>query len=366
VHTWVRAQAGCRAALAGAEVGPFSACALAARVPQAVAESPGARCGGARGAATISGRGGATWVGHRPSFLGRSNFCAIRCRIVRHATTLRFIPNTPSRDHHRTSRAGSCSAVAGVEPLSSSRLWQGQDTYKMTVHAFVVLSTHAHLLVLRRAPSSLPASCSYLNANIARRSHASTTGPSASGRADTEPSPCRRQAAHARMRYQLSHGAKRVVAAVAPGQAQLHRRPHPRRLLRGTWFTAAPDNCPVPLARTSSPASSPPLRRQADAVPCLLDITEDQRQAHYVASSARSSCRRGCQQGEGPTPMALQAILDKIHIRPEAPDPAPHHWFTPTTTRSASSTPAYRCLRHQLPRWRRQSPSQAKSSRSCS
>src|ERR1700690_4083914 len=45
---------------------------------------------------------------------------------------------------------------------------KAQDTYKMTVHAFVVLSTHAHLLVSPTSAQQLARFMQFLNANIAK------------------------------------------------------------------------------------------------------------------------------------------------------------------------------------------------------
>ena len=103
---------------------------------------------------------------------------------------------------------------------------KAQDLCKMTIHAFVVVSTHAHFL---RSPSSadqLARFMQFVNANIAKeagRLH-KTSGAIASGRGAIAPS-CSivvadEKAAHARLRYLLAHGAKEGLGACCGLKAQ--------------------------------------------------------------------------------------------------------------------------------------------------
>ena len=81
---------------------------------------------------------------------------------------------------------------------------KAQDLYEMTIHAFVVVSTHAHFLLSPSSAGQLAKFMQFVNANIAKeagRLHlwASTCGATACGRAATVPSwsPTRRPPMHA-------------------------------------------------------------------------------------------------------------------------------------------------------------------------
>jgi hypothetical protein len=206
---------------------------------------------------------------------------------------------------------------------------KAQDTYKMTVHAFVVLSTHAHLLVSPTSAQQLARFMQFLNANIAKEVARLHNWPERVWSRRYRAIPVvDDKAAHARMRYQLSHGAKEgLVAAVGswPGPNCIAALTH-GDFLRGTWFdrsaeyrarAAGKDIKPGEFATTYDVKLTP--------LPCLLDITEDQRQAHYRrVVSEIDVAAAAANKEKGRTPMGVQAILDQDpHHRPEAPDRSP-------------------------------------------
>ena len=206
---------------------------------------------------------------------------------------------------------------------------KAQDTYKMVIHGFVVVSNHAHLLASPTSAQQLARFMQFLNANIAkevarlynwpervwsRRYHAIPVVDDTS--------------AHARMRYLLAHGAKEGLVSGAgswPGPnciaALTHRDP-----LRGTWFDRSAEYRARAAGKDVKPGEfATTYDIQLTPLPCMLDMTEDQRQAHYrrvvreidVAAEAANK-------EKGRTPMGVQAILDQEpHHRPAAPDRSP-------------------------------------------
>jgi len=116
---------------------------------------------------------------------------------------------------------------------------KAQALYGMTIHAFVFLSTHAHLLLSPSSAGQLARFMQFVNANVAKeagrlhdwRDRLWSRRYRAIVVADDT-------AAHARLRYVMAHGAKEglsgspdgwpgpnCVAALTTGE-----------LLRGTWF----------------------------------------------------------------------------------------------------------------------------------
>lgn len=206
---------------------------------------------------------------------------------------------------------------------------KAQDTYEMTVHAFVVVSTHAHLLLSPSSAQQLARFMQFLNANMAKEVARLHDWP--------ERVWSRRyraicivddKAAHARMRYQLAHGAKEGLVHGAgswPGPNCIAALTH-GDLLRGTWFdrsaeyrvrAAGKDVKPGEFATTYDVKLAP--------LPCLRDLNENQRQAHYrhvvheidVAAEAANK-------DMGRTPMGVRAILEQDpHHRPKTPDRSP-------------------------------------------
>jgi len=206
---------------------------------------------------------------------------------------------------------------------------KAQDTYGMFIHDFVVVSTHAHLLLSPTSAQQLARFMQFLNANIAKEVARLHDWPERVWSRRYRAIPVvDDEAAHARMRYILSHGAKEGLVSSAgswPGPNCVAALTHGDRL-RGTWHdrsgeyrarTAGKDVKPGEFSTTYDVKLTP--------LPCMLSMTEDQRQAHYrrVVGEIDASTA-ATNQEKGRTPMGMQAILDQDpHHRPQAPDRSP-------------------------------------------
>jgi hypothetical protein len=136
------------------------------------------------------------------------------------------------------------------------------------------------------------------------------------------------KAAHARIRYQMSHGAKEGLVAAAgdwPGPNCIAALTH-GDLLRGTWHdrsgeyrarTAGKDIRPGDFVTTFDVKLTP--------LPCVLDMTADQQQAHYrrvLREIDAAACAANKEKGR--TPLGVDKILAQDpHHRPEAIDRSP-------------------------------------------
>ena len=206
---------------------------------------------------------------------------------------------------------------------------KAQALYGMTIHAFVFLSTHAHFLLSPSSAGQLALFMQFVNANVAKEA----------GRLHLW---CERlwsrryrsivvadeKAAHARLRYILAHGAKEGLLA-SPGAW-----PGPNciaalttgTLLRGTWF----DRSKEFLARQRGENSLPmqfatTFDIKLTPLPRLLDITEDQRQAHYrrVVGEIQSKAEADNKE-KGRTPMTVADIIAQDpHSKPATTDRSP-------------------------------------------
>jgi hypothetical protein len=168
---------------------------------------------------------------------------------------------------------------------------KAQALYSMTIHAFVFLSTHAHFLLSPTSPGQLALFMQFVNANVAKEA----------GRLHLwrERFWSRRyrsivvadeKAAHARIRYILAHSAKEGLLASSaswPGPNCIAALTT-GALLRGTWFDRRKEflarrrgehTLPMQFATTFDVKLTP--------LPCLQNITEDQRQAHYRRARLR-------------------------------------------------------------------------------
>src|SRR5512140_2930873 len=167
---------------------------------------------------------------------------------------------------------------------------KAQALYGMTIHAFVFLSTHAHLLLSPASAGQLALFMQFVNANVAKeagRLHAwrdrlwSRRYRAIVVADDT--------AAMARLRYVLAHGAKEgllaspgtwpgpnCIAALATGA-----------LLRGTWFDRSREFLARRRGETIFPNQfATTFDVQLTPLPCLQHLSADQRQAeirHIVA-----------------------------------------------------------------------------------
>jgi hypothetical protein len=162
---------------------------------------------------------------------------------------------------------------------------KAQALYRMAMHGFAVASNHCHLLLLPTSAQQLAAFMQFLNANLAKEVARLHNWPdrvwSRRYRAIVVVD---EQAAHARMRYLLSHGAKEGLVASAaawPGAnciAALTRG----ELLRGTWF----DRSAEYVARVSGKQVLPGqfatiFDVKLTPLPCLRHLDSDQQQAHF-------------------------------------------------------------------------------------
>ena len=206
---------------------------------------------------------------------------------------------------------------------------KAQDTYKLTIHAFIVVSTHAHLLVSPTSAQQLAHFMQFLNAIIAKEVARHHNWPERVWSRRYRAIPVvDDKAAHARMRYLLAHGAKEGLVAGAgswPGPNCIAALTH-GDILRGTWFdrsaeyrarAAGKDVKPGELTTTYDIKLTP--------LPCMLDMTEDQRQTHYRRVVGEiDAAAAAANKEKGRTPMGLEAILDQDpHYRPKAPDRSP-------------------------------------------
>jgi len=69
---------------------------------------------------------------------------------------------------------------------------KAQDLYEMTIHAFVVVSNHAHFLLSPSSASQLAKLMQFVNANIAMSRDARSTSPRCARARPTNLEPCNR------------------------------------------------------------------------------------------------------------------------------------------------------------------------------
>jgi hypothetical protein len=206
---------------------------------------------------------------------------------------------------------------------------KAQELYEMSIHAFVVLSTHAHFLCSPSSADRLASFMQFVNANIAKEVGRLHEWP---GRVWSRRYRCipivDEKAAHARLRYLLGHGAEEGLVS-SPGSwpgpnciAALTRG----EILRGTWFNRSAEYIarqrgkqvmPSQFA-TSYDVTLTPLR-------CLAHLNADQRHAHYrrvvgeIEAEAEAANR-----AKGRAPMGVTAILDQNpHHIPASSDRSP-------------------------------------------
>jgi hypothetical protein len=206
---------------------------------------------------------------------------------------------------------------------------KAQALYGMTIHAFVFLSTHSHFLLSPSSAGQCALFMQFVNANVAKeagRLHA--WRERLWSRRYRSIVVADEKAAHARMRYILAHAAKEGILA-SPGAW-----PGPNciaalttgALLRGSWFDRSKEflarqrgeqTLPMQFATTFDIKLTP--------LPCLLDITEDQRHAHYRRVVGEIQTKAEADNKEkGRTPMTVEAILAQDpHSKPATTDRSP-------------------------------------------
>jgi hypothetical protein len=206
---------------------------------------------------------------------------------------------------------------------------KAQALYGMTIHAFVFLSNHAHLLLSPASAGQLARFMQFVNANVAKeagrlhdwRDRLWSRRYRAIVVADDE-------AAHARLRYVLAHGAKEgLLASPAawPGPnciAALTRG----ELLRGTWFDRSKESLARQRGETVFPAQfATTFDVTLGPLPCLQHHTTDQRQAEIRRMVDEIKAQAAVENKEkGRTPMTVEQILAQDpHSKPASTDRSP-------------------------------------------
>jgi hypothetical protein len=217
---------------------------------------------------------------------------------------------------------------------------KAQALYGMTIHAFVFLSTHAHLLLSPTSAGQLALFMQFVNANVAKEAgRLHLWGERIWSRRYRSIVVADEKAAHARLRYILAHGAKEGLLS-SPGAW-----PGPNciaalttgAVLRGTWF----DRSKEYLARQRG-ETVPPLQFatsfdvQLTPLQCLQHLTVDERQAHCrrVVGEIRAQAEASNKE-KGRTPMGVAAILAQDpHSKPASThrSPAPFVHATDDST----------------------------------
>jgi REP element-mobilizing transposase RayT len=201
---------------------------------------------------------------------------------------------------------------------------KAQGTYKMTIHAFVVVSNHAHLLVSPSSAQQLARFMQFVNANIAKEVARLHDWPERVWSRRYRAIPVvDDEAAHARIRYQLSHGAKEGLVATAgswPGPSCIAALTHGDRL-RGTWYDRSAEYRARAVGREIKPGQfATSYSVQLTPLPCMLDKSADQQQSHYRRVVGEIDAAAAVtNKDKNRTPMGVQAILNQDpHHRPEA------------------------------------------------
>jgi len=208
-------------------------------------------------------------------------------------------------------------------------LGKAQALYGMTIHAFVFLSTHAHLLVSPTSAGQLARFMQFVNANVAKEAgklHSwsdrlwSRRYRSIVVADDT--------AAHARLRYILAHSAKEGLLgspAAWPGPnciaALTKGKP-----LRGTWFDRSKEFLARQRGETVFPLQfATTFDVKLTPLRCLQHLTVDQRHTeirHIVDEIKKQAAADNKEKGR--TPMTVEQILAQDpHSKPATIDRSP-------------------------------------------
>jgi hypothetical protein len=206
---------------------------------------------------------------------------------------------------------------------------KAQTLYNMTIHAFVFLSTHAHLILSPSSAGQLAKFMQFVNANVAKEAGRLHKWPERLwSRRYRSIVVADETAAHARLRYVLAHGAKEglvstpgawpgpnCVAALTTGQ-----------ILRGTWFDRSAEHLARQRGETVLPSQfATTFDIKLTSLPCLRHMTEDQRQAECRRIVGEIQARAEAQNREkGRQPIGVAAILAQDpHTKPATTDRSP-------------------------------------------
>jgi hypothetical protein len=206
---------------------------------------------------------------------------------------------------------------------------KAQELYGMTIHAFVFMSTHAHFLLSPASAGQLALFMQFVNANVAKEAgRLHLWRERLWSRRYRSIVVADEKAAHARLRCILAHSAKEgLLASPAdwPGPNCIGALTT-GALLRGTCFDRSNEflarqrgehTLPMQFATTFDVKLAP--------LPCLLDLTEDQRQAHCRRVVGEIQTKAEADNKEkGRTPMTVAAILAQDpHSKPASTDRSP-------------------------------------------
>ena len=206
---------------------------------------------------------------------------------------------------------------------------KAQSLYPLAIHAFVVLSTHAHFLVSPASAEQLARFMQFVNANIAKeagrlhkwRERFWSRRYRAIIVADDT-------AAHGRLRYILAHGAKEGLVAKSgdwPGPnciAALSRG----ELLRGTWFDRSAEWTARQHGKLVTPSQfAKTFDIKLTPLPCMKHLNEDQRQAEIRRIDREIQEAAAAENmAKGRQPMGVAAILAQDpHSCPATTDRSP-------------------------------------------
>jgi hypothetical protein len=206
---------------------------------------------------------------------------------------------------------------------------KAQARYGMTIHVFVFLSTHAHFLVSPSSAGQLARFMQFVNANVAKEAGRLHVWPerlwSRRYRAIVVAD---EQAAHARLRYVLAHGAKEGLVGSSsswPGPNCVDAITTGARL-RGTWLDRSAEFKARERGESVLPSQfATTFDVQLTPLPCLQHLTADERQAHCRRIVAEIKARADAENREkGRQPMGVAAILAQDpHSKPATTDRSP-------------------------------------------
>jgi hypothetical protein len=217
---------------------------------------------------------------------------------------------------------------------------KAQDMYGMAIHAFVVLSTHAHYLLSPTNASQLASFMQFVNANIAKEAgKLHRWREKFWSRRYRSIVVADEKAAYARLRYIMAHGAKEGLVAKSgswPGPNCIAALTT-GKVLRGTWFDRSAEFKARQRAEKVRPSQFATIFEiELTPLPCHAHMTAEQRRTEYrhldkeinAAAEAENAAK-------GRTPIGVAAILAQSpHSRPAstARSPAP---FVHATEREA-------------------------------
>ncbi len=206
---------------------------------------------------------------------------------------------------------------------------KAQSLSKMTIHAFVFLSTHAHFLLSPSSADQLAKFMQFVNANVAKEAgRLHKWRERLWSRRYRSIVVADETAAHGRLRYILAHGAKEglvstpgawpgpnCVAALTTGE-----------ILRGTWFDRSAEHLVRQRSETVLPSQfATTFDIKLTPLPCLQHLTADQRQAECRRIVGEIQAEAAAKNKEmGRQPMGVAAILAQDpHSKPASTDRSP-------------------------------------------